>query len=143
MGEPTLPDDLVAYLSDPKNRSLDLSEGEIRRLMFYAPESVPRKPFTVDSYELNVNGYLEEDPGEQREYTGFDLLESIDADYEPEGILVWFPDMGQYGSWDCDHLTIITYPDASWAKIVANPVLYVNGQWYPERVKHVIVNPWA
>lgn len=137
-----LPDDLIAYLSQESNRSLSLPEGEVRRLTFHAPEAIPLRRFDVDSYGLHNAGELKEDPDETREYEAYDLIASCDG-YDPDGILAWFPEWQRYGSWDCDHHTIITYPDVTWTQIAAAPTWYVNGQWFPENVRHEMVNPWA
>ena len=136
-----LPEDLIAHLSDAANRSLTLSDGEIRELTYYAPDDAPLKTFEVDSYQLHNEGLLDHDPEEQRKFSGYDLIATCNA-YDPEGILIWFPEWSRYGSWDCDHLSIITYPDVTWTQIAADPTWYVNGQWYPEKVKHERVNPW-
>ncbi|MCB9855577.1 MAG: hypothetical protein H6818_07790 [Phycisphaerales bacterium] len=137
-----LPDDLIKYLSVPENRSITLNEGEIRTLTFHAHDSIPKRKFDIDSYGLVCSGHLNEDPDERREFDGYDLIESCN-DYEPEGILVWFPEWRRYGSWDCDHHVITTYPDVTWTQIIAAPTWYVNGQWYPENVNNEMMNPWA
>ncbi len=136
-----LPKDLVEFLEKPTNRTVVLNEGEVREVVLYAPDEIPKKKFDVDSHELWLNGLLGKDPEERREYEGYDLLEKSGG-YDAEGVLVWFPEWKEYGSWDCDHHRIITYPGVSWIDIAAAPTWYINGQWYPDKVKHREVNPW-
>jgi len=62
-----------------------------------------------------------------------DLVASCDR-YSPDGILVWLPDQGLFGSWDCDHYDLIIFPGVTWTQIVAAPVKYINSQWYPKGV---------
>ena len=52
--------------------------------------------------------------------------------YGPEYILLWLPTERLFGAWDCDHLVLTVFPNASWEDIVADPVPYLNAQWYPE-----------
>lgn len=92
-----MPDDLIAYLSDPKNRTLKLKDGEVRELTFFAPSEFRLKKFDVDSCEFSINGRLEEDPDQNFEYEGYDLIKSC-PNYDPEGILILFPEWKQYGS---------------------------------------------
>ena len=136
-----IPQDLHSFLRRPENRQMALPEGEVRRLTFFAPDELTLQKFTVDSFELHLNGPLEIDPQEQREYEGYSLIRDCN-NYSPEGVLVWFPGFSAYGSWDCDHLRIIINPGVTWSDIVREPAWFLNGQWYPERVKHEEVNPW-
>ena len=136
-----IPQDLHAFLSRPENRQMTLPDGEIRRLSFFAPDELTTHTFVVDSFELHLNGSLQIDPKEQRDYEGYSLIRECN-DYSPNGVLVWFPEFDAYGSWDCDHLRIILYPGVTWTDIVREPTWFINGQWYPDRVKHTEVNPW-
>ena len=137
----SIPKDLHDFLSKPSNRKLALSGGEISEVTFFAPEELNLRTFTVDSFDLYLNGPLETDPQEQREYEGYSLIQECSG-YSPEGVLTWFPGLDAYGSWDCDHLRIIIYPGVSWTDIVPDPTWFINGQWYPDRVPHKEVNPW-
>ena len=136
-----LPDDLRSYLASAQ-LEWQLSGGEIRELTLYSESELQQKTFDVYSYELFIKGTLQTDPDETREYIGFDLVKTC-KNYSPEGVLVWFPTLNEYGAWDCDHHAIITYPDVTWSQIAADPTWYVNGQWYPEKVRHRKLNPWA
>ena len=136
-----IPQDLHDYLDQPENRQMTLLDGEVRQLTFFAPSELTLGKFDVDSFELYENGLLPSDPEERKEYEGYSLIKECDA-YEPDGIFIWFPQFNAYGSWDCDHRHIIIYPDVSWTEILREPTWYINGQWYPERVAHVEVNPW-
>ena len=136
-----IPQDLHDFLSKPENRQMTLSEGEVRQLTFFVPNELTPQKFVVDSFELHLNGLLKIDPNEQREYQGFSLVRECKS-YSPNGIFVWFSEFDAYGSWDCDHLRIIIYPGVTWTDIIREPTWYINGQWYPDRVKHKEVNPW-
>ena len=63
--------------------------------------------------------------------------------YDPEFILLWMPEPGCYGSWDCDHYELWLFPDASWSDIAANPLTYLNAQWFPPPDRAVRFDLWS
>jgi hypothetical protein len=136
-----IPQDLHDFLSKPENRQMVLPEGEVTHLTFFAPDELLLQKYIVDSSELHLNGPLENDPEEQREYEGYSLIRECN-DYSPGGVLIWFPEFKAYGSADTGHGRIIIYPGITWFDILKAPTWFVNGQWYPDRVAHEEVNPW-
>lgn len=136
-----LPADLVEFLQTTSNRTMEMKEGVVLKAVLYGPTEIQKKIFDVDSFDLCLNGPLDYDPEEIRQYEGYDLVKEA-GDFEAEGVLVWFPEWNEYGSWDCDHHRIITYPGVTWPDIAAAPTWYINGQWYPDNVKHREINPW-
>ena len=137
-----LPKDLIEYLQQPANRTIIMSQGEVRKAVFFSPEKIKKQKFDVNSYEFYLNGPLKKDPEETREYEGYDLLKEAGS-YQPEGVFVWFPEFKAYGSWDCDHHKIVIYPGVSWTEIAKDPTWYINGQWYPENISYYEINPWV
>lgn len=142
MVRPSIPDDLHQYLRDNPNARLQLGEGEIQELTLFSLEELATKAFDVDTCDYYLNGELEEDLELSYEFEGVDLVKNCDA-YDPLGILIWFPALGAYGSWDCDHHTIMIYPGKSWSEIMQAPTWYFNGQWNPENVAHEHLKPWT
>jgi hypothetical protein len=136
-----IPQELQDFLSRAENRKLRLTEGEVRDIELYAPEELKLRKFIVDGNELFLNGPLTFDPNEEREYEGYSLVKKCN-DYSPDGVLVWFPEFGSFGTADCGHGRILLYPGVSWSSICSEPTWYYNGQWYPEQVAHEEVNPW-
>ena len=47
-----------------------------------------------------------------------------------------------FGAWDCDHWILTVFPDATWEDIVADPLTYLNSQWYPGAGGGVPFQPW-
>lgn len=137
----SIPQDLLKFLSQPENRRLTLTEGEVRQIELFAPEELHVQKFIVDGNELYLNGPLTSDPNEQREYEGYSLVKNCN-DYNSDGVLVWFPEFQSFGTADCGHGRILLYHGVAWSSICRNPTWYFNGQWYPDRVKHEEVNPW-
>ena len=136
-----IPRDLHDFLSRPENRQVSLAGGEVRQIELCPPEELRLQKFMVDGNELFLNGPLDFDPGETREYEGYSLVKRCN-DYDPDGVLVWFPEFNAFGTADCDHGRILLYPGISWSQICREPTWYYNGQWYPDRVSHSEVNPW-
>lgn len=124
-----LPTDLVAYLESPNLSPISMADGEVRTAEF-----LPLSDLKCIGY--HVESDIEE--GDGVEFMGYSLLKTADG-YEPDGVLAWFPELGEYGAWDCDHHAMITFPRVSWSDIIADPTWYINGQWYPERVEHRVI----
>jgi hypothetical protein len=118
---------------------MTLLDGEVRKLTFFHANDLMLQKFTVDSYGLYSDGLLDNDPEDRKEYEGYSLIQ--DCEYDPDGVLIWFPEFATYGSADPDHSCIIIYPNI-WSDILRSPTWYINGQWYPDRISHETVNPW-
>jgi len=77
---------------------------------------------------------------------GVDLIESCTGDYEPEGLLVWFPGEQSYGVWDSSHDYVFVFGSTvTWAQIAASPAAYINAQWDFDdlaRAPAEILVPW-
>ncbi len=144
-----VPQDIVDYLAEAPNRSFKIDNPtlEITEGTFYEPSAIPLRDFSVDSASLYSNGHLDYDPQQWRTYQGYDLVQEVN-DYTAEGILVWFPELHQFGTCDIDHAEIITFPSATWRQIMQDPTWYFNAQWYCDEPwfrqenKFTYVNPW-
>ena len=64
------------------------------------------------------------------------------ASYSPEFILLWLPAERLFGAWDCDHWILTVFPDATWEDIVADPLPYLNAQWYAGAGGGISFQPW-
>ena len=42
-----------------------------------------------------------------------------------EYMLLWLPEERQYGTWDCDHAVLLSFPGVTWTDIAADPVEYI------------------
>jgi hypothetical protein len=144
----TLPEGLIQFLEKHSKKQIKCApqlkgKVEIEWFTTFSPEYLHISTFEIDTYEYYLNhGEPGEDPERTYEITGIDLINGCEG-YDPEGILVYFPQFSEFGSWDCDHLIITMYPNASWEAIRDNIFHYVNDQWYPDRVNHYLLRPWA
>jgi len=143
-----IPDGLVQFLQKHSREKIECDEAtkgnvEISWFSTFSPEELRITAFEIDTYEYHLNyGEPGQDPELRYGVTGIDLINGCEG-YDPEGILIYFPQFSEFGSLDCDHAIIIMYPDASWETIRDNLFNYVNAQWYPDRVNHYLLRPWA
>ncbi len=117
-------------------------EMEVHSVEFYPPDCLPLTSFEIDTYEYHLNhGEPGEDPELRYEIEGVDLIQGCN-DYEPDGILVYFPLLKEFGSWDCDHRIITIYPNVEWEAIEKSLPSFVNAQWYPHLTEQTLLRPW-
>jgi hypothetical protein len=139
-----IPDDLREFLAIPANRTILLPGCEVRELTLYAPEELTERVFKVSTADFAIN---ERWPGWDRtknrkyEFRGVDLVKEC-RNYSPKGVFIWFPALGVYGQWDCDHLKIMVFPGVKWSDIAKAPKRYFNAQWEPDEVFHRYLRPW-
>lgn len=99
-------------------------------------------PLDTGDYTLNHGEFLE-DPYLNYSFPAISIIaRELDNRFGPEGILVWFPDLGRYGTWDDTHYIIYTFPFATWANIIESPFSYINAQWEPIEEEHELFCPW-
>jgi hypothetical protein len=143
-----IPNGLIPFLEKHSKEKIECDPTikgnvEIGWFTTFSPEELGITTFEIDTYEYHVN---HDEPGEDPKLrygiTGIDLISGCEG-YDPEGILIYFPQFSEFGSWDCDHAIITMYSDASWETIRDSLFDYVNGQWCPDRVNHCLLRPWA
>ena len=135
------PSDLKKYLETSSNRKMRFRFGEIKEVELFTFDELEVKVFDVQTTHYYLNGEYSEDDDQKYEYRGLNLVKNCNS-YSPEGILVWFIDLFSYGSWDCDHHTIMLFTEISWTEILKEPDIYFNAQWYPKNVDHKYIKPW-
>jgi hypothetical protein len=118
-------------------------EMEVHSVEFFPLDSLPLTSFEIDTYEYHLNhGEPGKDPELRYEIEGIDLIQGCNS-YEPDGILVYFPLLKEFGSWDCDHRIITIYPGVEWDDIERSLPNFVNAQWYPHLAEQTHLRPWA
>lgn len=141
-----IPRDLYAFLAKGE-LVMDTSAEEfcaLKEVEFYSLDELRVRKFTVATYEYHSN-YDEpgEDPHLKYEVAGVDLLKKTGG-YFPEGVLIWFPQLNEFGCYDCDHGIMTMLPGVTWKDIEANPSPYVSCQWFPDDLKvGKLLKPWS
>jgi hypothetical protein len=142
-----IPEDLRNFLVTNSGRQIVFDRTkqpnlEVVSLQFYASNELKLRTFTLDTYDYYLNhNEPGNDPELRYDIEGLDLVRACNS-YEPEGILVYFPTLQEYGCWDCDHLIITIFLDASWCEIEQRLAKYVNAQWYPDQEEQYLLRPW-
>jgi hypothetical protein len=146
--ETLIPNKLSEFLSAHAGQRIEFNrktepDMEVDNVEFFKPTDLKLSKFTIYTHEYHLNyGEPGEDPELEYEVEGIDLIRDCN-DYDPEGILIYFPEFHEFGSWDCDHLIIIMFPNVEWPTIEANLSRYVNAQWYSHLVDQYLLRPWA
>jgi hypothetical protein len=125
-----------------------------RQLEYDYHAAEPGRIALVDHHSLQLNNawvtskgkeHAARDPNRGRrgryQIPRVDLVSKCDR-YFPEGILVWIPTRGEFGTWDYDHGDIWIFPDVCWSEIASDPLPYLNAQWYPDSVEVEWLVPW-
>src|SRR5688572_18777497 len=111
-----IPTELREFLAANGGKRIDFDsskhpEMEVYVVEFFTLDSLPLTSFEIDTYDYHLNHREPgEDPDLSYEIEGVDLIQGCNS-YEPEGILVYFPLLAEFGSWDCDHRIISIFPN--------------------------------
>jgi hypothetical protein len=141
-----LPADLVAFLDAGRQLEYDPAACEAGAVTL-----LPRSELRLRTFGAHCGGTSHEagdphpGPGVYL-VSGVDLVASCTGDYEPEGLLVWFPGERSFGVWDSSHDYVLVFgPAVSWAQIARSPARFINAQWAFEdldRAPAEFLVPW-
>jgi hypothetical protein len=110
-----IPSDLREFLSKRKNLEIRFEPGgEIDRVTLNPVDDLIERPFAFMTPSPRNCG------GQECKLQGVDLVKDC-PHYSPDGILIWFPVLASFGSWDCDHHTILIFPGIAWSDVIRNP----------------------
>ncbi|MDQ8192720.1 hypothetical protein, partial [Roseibacillus persicicus] len=145
-----IPSDLRAYLEANPNQILELNpmrvpHTNLENIQLTSLEQLTIEDIPLDTYDyaLNQGDFDGEDPEWEYEFPGVNLVaRDLDEQFDPWGLLLWFPSLQCYGSWDNSHHLIYTFPGATWTDVISSIVFYGNAQWEPESDSHRLLRPW-
>jgi hypothetical protein len=94
-----VPEDLLAFLSAGRPLQYDAGACEAGKVRLHRPDDLRQVVFRAQTYGTPV-ARLDPNSGEAGTYAvpGVDLVADCEGDYEPEGLLVWFPLEQRYGT---------------------------------------------
>ena len=146
----SIPGDLRAYLEANPNQILKLNPTNIpytnlENIQLVSLEQLTIEPILLDTsdYALNQGDFEGEDPDWEYAIPAVNLVaRDLDDQFDPMGLLLWFPSLNCYGSWDDSHWLIYTFPQATWSDVVSSMLFYANAQWEPESDSHQLLRPW-
>jgi len=134
MQELSLPEDAIQYFLNIENTFEFENEeyADIQHIALYPFSNIQTIEIGISTCEYRVNHGINDDPNIDKDgYYNLqvvDLIEDVN-DYESVGILVWIPEIKQFGTWDCDHGVLYVFKDISWSLVIKNIFTYVNTQW--------------
>ena len=121
-----LPAELLKFLRTGQILDYDVLRCEAGQVALKSPDALVLSHFQTQTFGTPL---LAEDPHQGRgsyEVVGVDLIASCTGDYDPEGLLVWFPQERRFGVHDPDHdILLIFSPQVGWAEIVAEPAKHL------------------
>ena len=140
--KPNLPQDLIDFLRNKKRLRYDYALCQAGKIKLKNIHDLSIEDVYVDSEESPLS---KDDPNAGKK--GYYAVPAISLvaecqGYDPDGILVWVPDISMFGSWDCDHWDLLVFPNITWTQIAANPLPFINAQWQPHIVSCEFFAPW-
>ncbi len=135
-----LPESLLKFIESGNQLQFDAAQCEAGTIELRAPGELK-----LERLPVSVYGTEFESANPQRGETGFYyplVVPLTKGDFVTYAVLLWLPREQRFGSYDDEHRLIVTFPDASWAAIVADPLLYLNAHWEPETAPGAAFNPW-
>ena len=148
--EMSIPEDLRSYLEINPNQVLKLNPENVPytnleniRLTSLEQLTIESIPLDTFDYALNQGDFDGEDPEWEYEFPGVNLVtHDLDDQFSAFGLLLWFPSLNCYGSFDDSHALIYTFPQATWTDLLSSILFYANAQWEPESDSHQLLRPW-
>ena len=129
MNNLNLPADLLEFLSNRQQLEYDFASVEAGAVKLNVLADLELGEVWINSDESPLG---EDDPhaGEDGYYTVPAVSLTGESEvYDPEFILLWLPNEKLFGTWDCDHWDLYTFPNTSWENITSNPAKYLDAQW--------------
>lgn len=131
-----LPHDLIEFLQNNTLLQYDPSECEAGKIKLLSLNKLKIELFPTDADNGPIDNTSDPHCGEMGTYMvpAVSLVAKCE-DYEPMGLLLWFPEEECYGTWDSSHTLLEVFSsEVTWSDIVANPLSYINSFWDEERV---------
>jgi hypothetical protein len=143
-----VPADLLAFLEEHDGEQFAFDRAkhpdmEVDTIVFRKPGKLRQTKFALATWEYyNNEGEKGEDPELEYDIPGIDLIADSGDGYDSEGLLIWFPSLGEFGFHDPDHCVIGLFPKTAWEAIAKKLPQYVNSQWN-DSPKRKLLRPWA
>lgn len=123
------PIDLMQFLEQGKQLEYAIEACDAGRVELVSAAGLTLSTVYFSGVEVSD---LEADPNEglAGHYVGECINLIYDCDnFDPSFLLCWYPSLNLYGSYNEDNETGIVFPNTDWARIVSDPVRYLNASW--------------
>ena len=126
----SLPGEVVSYLRSHRTFDIDTSPSECGDVVLASADALAVRDFWVNGEGRDWPDDPHADDGGYYVVPGVDLVGAVEG-FDPDGILVWVPELSSFGTWDSDHWDLIVFEATPWEAIVADPVPFLDAQWDP------------
>lgn len=150
-----LPAEVEEYLGEAR-RTWEFEESLVKYAKLYAVREVPVVTCTVSG-----KNYVPFRKAVKRDYStatqtiiGCDLVAelrslsnspvSFYSGMTEQGVLMWFPQVSEFGTWEAARERVLLYPSVTWKDIVASPLDYILGAISAARKRIAVYTfaPW-
>lgn len=150
-----LPEESITYLSDTKTEKVFNwpQKSNIKRAELNGIEDMILSSVPIYTWEYRTNEHSQnsaKDPNIEKDgyysVTAINYLHSVNS-YNESGLLIWIPELQQFGTADTEHGVLYIFKDIPWDAIMKDLHSYINYQWYPTSNKKIVdiyefCNPW-
>ncbi len=111
MSKLNLPEDFVIFLKSNKQLKYDPEQCEAGRITLLKLNQLSITEIFIDSVESPL-AKTDPNSGKKGYYSvpAINLIADCEG-YDPEGILIWLPELELFGTWDNDHWDILVFPN--------------------------------
>jgi hypothetical protein len=134
MKEKQVPEEVINYfIKNDRNIKFSIDEKlDVQQIELFKYDEIENIDITISTWEYRENYNIKEDPNIEED--GYYRISAINFvkevnDYLSEGLLVWIPDIKQFGTCDTDHGVVYIFKDIKWDQIIENIFTYTNTQW--------------
>jgi len=149
MASMNLPQDLIDFLAAGKQLEYDPDACEAGAIRLLPLEQLKLElfPMFIDS---EMGDLYANNP--HRGHNGYYLVLGVNlvaecVEYDPCGLLMWFPLEQRFGIWDAGHWYIVVFgPEQTWSEIVRSPARHINALWdsgFADAVPTTPLQPWS
>jgi hypothetical protein len=132
-----LPRDLTEFLASGGSLEYDAALCEAGQVRLHGLSELRLRTF-------DANGSGTNDRVRVTPLPGVDLIGACTGDYDPEGLLVWFPGERSFGAWDASHDEVFLFGvDVAWTEIARSPARFINAQWDFDDLERAEVVRWT
>lgn len=130
---PRLPDDLLQFLNDGQQLQYDEDMSSIGRIALKRAADLALTTISVPNGCQSIIDDPYSDLNGHYQVQVIDLVAESE-DYPTEGLLCWIVALQQFGSIDPEHGDVITFGEASWTDIAAEPLAFLDSIWIDDGV---------
>ena len=121
-----VPDDLMEFLRVGQQLEYDAEDAPTGRITLHALGELSVGLVWINARPMrNPQGDPHAGEGGHYAIPAVNLVARTEEYSTGEYMLLWLPEEEQYGTWDCDHAELMSFPGVTWTDIAADPLEYI------------------